>query len=49
MGALTPQAVQSLRDIRDALGVTFKIRAMEDGSVMLTCVGVGFRGYRQVR
>lgn len=48
MGALTPQAVQSLRDIRDALGVTFKIRAMEDGSVMLTCVGVGFRGFRQV-
>lgn len=48
MGALTPQAIQCLRDIRDALGVTFKIRVLDDQTVMLTCVGVGFRGFRQV-
>lgn len=48
LGALTPQAIQCLRDIREALGVTFKIRALDDRSVMVTCVGVGFRGFRQV-
>ena len=48
MGALTPQAIQCLRDIRDALGVVFQLRALDDGHVHVSCVGVGFRGFRSV-
>ena len=48
MSALTPAAIQTLRDIRDALGVVFKLRIIEDDEVLVTCVGVGFRGFRTV-
>ena len=48
MSALTPAAIQTLRDIRDALGVVFKLRIVEDDEVLVTCVGVGFRGFRTV-
>ncbi|WFD25714.1 hypothetical protein MNAN1_000680 [Malassezia nana] len=46
MGPLTPQAIQCLRDIRDALGVVFQLRALEDDHVHVSCVGVGLRGFR---
>lgn len=49
MGPLTPAAIQVLRDIRDALGVVFKVRTLPDkDQVVVSCVGVGFRGFRQV-
>jgi len=48
-GPLTPQAIQCLRDLRDALGVVFKIRRVEESDqLLLSCVGVGFRGFRSV-
>ena len=49
MGALTPNAIQCLRDIRDALGVVFKLRPVpESDDVLVSCVGAGFRGLRKV-
>lgn len=49
LGALTPQAVQCLRDIRDTLGVVFKIKPVPDTEEhIFSCVGVGFRGYKRV-
>ena len=48
LGALTPQAIQCLRDIRDALGVVFKIKPVpESDEHVLSCVGIGFRGYKK--
>ncbi len=42
VGQLSPHAMHTLRLIRDALGVTFKIRAdPETESVMLSCLGSG--------
>lgn len=49
MSALTPAAIQCLRDIRDTLGVVFKLRRVDESdNVLVSCVGVGFRGYRKV-
>ncbi|PKI85843.1 hypothetical protein MVES1_000656 [Malassezia vespertilionis] len=49
MGRLTAQAVQCLRDVREALGVVFKIRTIpESEDVLVSCVGVGLRGYRRI-
>lgn len=49
LGTLTPQAIQCLRDLREALGVIFKIRPVPDSSDhIFSCVGIGFRGYRKV-
>lgn len=45
---LTPQAVQMLRDIRDALGVSFKVSRQEDDHVLVSCVGINYRGYKKV-
>lgn len=43
-GQLSLHAVQTLRLIRDALGVTFKIRAdAETGTVLLSCLGSGHK------
>ncbi|WFD29167.1 hypothetical protein MSPP1_000172 [Malassezia sp. CBS 17886] len=53
-GPLAPQAIQCLRDIRDTLGVVFKIKpigssAAPSGDVLISCVGIGFRGFREVK
>lgn len=45
-GPLSLHAIQTLRLVRDALGVTFKIRADEGtGTVLLSCLGSGFKNY----
>ena len=43
LGALTPFSVDLLRLLRDFFGVTFQIDPEPDGSVLLTCRGVGFK------
>ncbi|WFD33366.1 hypothetical protein MCUN1_000179 [Malassezia cuniculi] len=49
MGPLSPNAVQCLRDIRDTLGVVFKLKSVPDSEdVLVSCVGAGFRGLRKV-
>lgn len=49
VGPLSAQAVQCMRDIRDALGVVFKIRRDEDSDqLLLSCAGIGFHGFRSV-
>jgi RNA 3'-terminal phosphate cyclase-like protein len=45
-GPLTPFSMETLRLIRDALGVTFKIRADTDSeAVHLSCLGAGFKNF----
>ena len=48
MGPLSPTAIQCLRDIRDALGVVFRLRRGDGDDVLVSCVGAGFRGLRKV-
>ena len=47
MGPLTEQAVETLRLLRDAFGVVFKIKESReregDKSVFLSCLGVGYK------
>ena len=44
LGPLTPQAVRSLRTIRDFLGVTFNVRPEKDhGTLFLSCIGCGLK------
>ena len=43
VGTLTPFSIEVLRLLRDFFGVTFQIDAEADGSVLLTCRGVGFK------
>lgn len=43
-GPLTPQAVDTLRLIRDFFGVVFNVRPeKEHGTVFLSCIGVGMK------
>lgn len=42
-GPLTNASIALLRLLRDAFGVTFKIREDDDGTVLLSCLGVGFK------
>jgi len=44
---LTPASVGSLRLLRDFLGVTFRIEADADGSLLLACRGCGFKNHSQ--
>lgn len=49
LGPLTPHAIQTMRDIHETLGVMFKIRPVSGTDEhLLTCVGIGYRGYRKV-
>lgn len=48
MGALTPNAIQLLRDVKDALGVSFRIAALDDAQLAVSCVGVNFAGFKKV-
>ena len=42
LGRLAPAAVRLLRDLRDFLGVTFRLEPRaEDGTVLASCVGLG--------
>ncbi len=41
LGKLTPQTIAYLRYVKDFFGVQFKMRQLEDDSVLLSCVGVG--------
>ena len=46
VGQLSLHAIQTLRLIREALGVTFKIRAdTETGTVFLSCLGSGLKNF----
>ncbi|KZV84925.1 18S rRNA biogenesis protein [Exidia glandulosa HHB12029] len=46
MGPLSPRAIQTLRDIRDFWGTSFKVVPVDgddgDGQLLLSCFGVGF-------
>ncbi|KAJ3297440.1 rRNA-processing endoribonuclease [Borealophlyctis nickersoniae] len=43
IGGMTPFTIQYLRDIRDFLGVTFKIKPdPETRTILLSCLGVGY-------
>ncbi|KAN0061133.1 hypothetical protein ACQY0O_006868 [Thecaphora frezii] len=74
MGTLTPAAIQTMRDIKESLGVTFKVKKVqpddnddeeeeedkdEQGQklppkklvpdeIMVSCVGINFRGFKKV-
>jgi RNA 3'-terminal phosphate cyclase-like protein len=41
LGRLTPHTVQTLRHVRDFLGVSFNMSQNDDGTVMLNTVGAG--------
>eukprot|EP00392_Amoebophrya_sp_AT5.2_P004687 g4695.t1 len=41
LGKLTPQTISYLRHVKEFFGVQFKMRQLEDDSVLLSCVGVG--------
>jgi len=44
LGKLTPHCIRTLRHLRDFFGIMFRIRAdAEDGTVLLSCVGTGFK------
>ncbi len=43
LGTLTEHSIGLLRLLRDFFGVTFQIDSEPDGSVLLTCRGVGFK------
>jgi RNA 3'-terminal phosphate cyclase-like protein len=43
LGTLTEHSIGLLRLLRDFFGVTFRIDSEPDGSVVLTCRGVGFK------
>ncbi|WFC98687.1 hypothetical protein MYAM1_001419 [Malassezia yamatoensis] len=48
LSSLTPQAIQCLRDIREILGVVFKVKQVANTQDnILSCVGIGFRGYKK--
>jgi RNA 3'-terminal phosphate cyclase-like protein len=43
LGKLSPFTVNFLRDMRDFLGVTFKLKPNdEDGTVNAACIGTGY-------
>lgn len=48
MGELTPHTIQFMRELRDVLGVTFKIKPLNDDEYMLSCVGIGYTGQKKV-
>ncbi|EPQ26027.1 uncharacterized protein PFL1_06480 [Pseudozyma flocculosa PF-1] len=79
MGKLTPNAIQTMRDIKEGLGVTFKVKRVQDEDqtsaqqdddddeeeededeadnhpkrivpeeIMVSCVGINFRGFKKV-
>jgi len=44
LGPLTPQAVRTLRAVRDVLGVVFHLRTeRESGTIFLTAIGSGLK------
>lgn len=43
LGPLTPFTVDTLRLIHDFFGVAFQIESCADGSLELSCRGVGYR------
>ncbi|GAX85703.1 hypothetical protein CEUSTIGMA_g13117.t1 [Chlamydomonas eustigma] len=44
LGPLTPQAVRTLRTLRDFFGVTFNMKAeRESKTIFLTCIGAGIK------
>ena len=43
VGKLSRYSMQLLRDLRDFFGVVFSLNEETDGTVVLTCVGVGFK------
>lgn len=42
-GQLSAAAMNMLRLLRDAFGVIFKVKRDEDGTVLLSCLGIGYR------
>lgn len=44
LGPLTPQAVRTLRTVKDFFGITFDLRTERDSAtIFLTCIGANVR------
>ncbi|TIA90552.1 hypothetical protein E3P99_01515 [Wallemia hederae] len=50
MGALTPHSIQYIRDLKHMVGLTFKMKQLQETQeVLVSCVGIGYTGQRKVQ